>query len=62
MTLVPHLGDPKIRNLGLGDSNVNVTDANHSNASKAAHATAKIMGVLPASVHAPKKGCTCTVS
>ncbi|CAN0013869.1 unnamed protein product [Ectocarpus sp. 13 AM-2016] len=38
MTLVPHVGDPKIRNLGLGNSKISVTDPNQSDASRAAHA------------------------
>eukprot|EP00903_Cladosiphon_okamuranus_P015421 g14244.t1 len=57
MTLVPHMGDPKIRNLELGNSKISVTDANHSDASRAAHATAKIMGVTPEGMPTASPGC-----
>lgn len=64
VTLVPHVGEPKIRNLELGNSKISVTNANQSNASRAAHATAKITGAPPAGMPAASPGCkcACTVS
>lgn len=64
VTLVPHVGEPKIRNLELGNSKVSVADANHSDASRAAHATAKIMAVTPEGMPSAPAGCkcACTVS
>lgn len=58
VTLVPQSGSPKLRNLALGDSSVPIKKSDHSEASKAAHATASIMGVAPeggSGAAAPKK-------
>ncbi|CAN0062357.1 unnamed protein product [Ectocarpus sp. 6 AP-2014] len=62
MTLVPHVGDPKIRNLELGNSKISVTNPNQSDASRAAHACAKTLAIPPAGVPVAKTGCSCTVS
>eukprot|EP00903_Cladosiphon_okamuranus_P015430 g14252.t1 len=68
LTLVPHVGEPKIRNLELGSSNVEVKNKNQSAASRAAHETAKIMAapLLGADGQPQVKPagckCTCTVS
>ncbi|CBN74005.1 conserved unknown protein [Ectocarpus siliculosus] len=69
LTLVPHVGDPKIRNLELGSADVEVKKAGQSAASRSAHVTAKIMAVPPlgpdGQPQAPAAGgckCACTVS
>ncbi|CAN0064472.1 unnamed protein product [Scytosiphon promiscuus] len=63
-TLVPHVGKPKIRNLEFGNPEVSVTNADHSDASRAAHSAAKIMGETPKGQPATGGGCkcACTVS
>lgn len=66
VTLLPDEGDPKIRNLEFGSSSVDVKNPNQSDASRSAHATAKIMAVpVPdAQPQAASSGCkcSCTVS
>lgn len=48
VTLVPHEGSPKIRNLQLGNGDVDIKNAEHSPASESAHEYAEIMGAAPA--------------
>eukprot|EP00904_Undaria_pinnatifida_P006858 jgi/Undpi1/3301/HiC_scaffold_15.g06675.m1 len=48
LTLVPHEGSPKIRNLQLGNGDVDIKNAEHSPASESAHEYAEIMGAAPA--------------
>lgn len=68
MTLVPHVGEPKIRNLELGSSNVDVKNKDQSDASRAAHATAEIMAEPPLGPDGQPQPqpagckCACTVS
>ncbi|CAN0157752.1 unnamed protein product, partial [Ectocarpus sp. 8 AP-2014] len=69
LTLVPHVGDPKIRNLELGSADIEVKKAGQSAASRSAHVTAKIMAVPPlgpdGQPQVPAAGgckCACTVS
>lgn len=68
VTLVPHVGDPKIRNLELGTDSIEVKNAGQSAASRAAHVTAKIMGVPPVGPDGQPQNqpvgckCACTVS
>lgn len=68
VTLVPHVGDPKIRNLELGSSEIEVKKPSQSAASRAAHVTAKIMAVPPlgpdgqSQAQPPGCKCACTIS
>lgn len=65
VTLVPQIGTPKIRNLELGNSKIDVKNADQSLASKSAHASAKIMGVPPGGAGvttSPGCSCSCSVS
>eukprot|EP00904_Undaria_pinnatifida_P002914 jgi/Undpi1/12623/HiC_scaffold_6.g02291.m1 len=47
LTLIPHVGDPKIRNLELGNSGIKVKNPQQSDASRSAYQTAMALGVDP---------------
>lgn len=47
VTLVPHVGRPRLRNIELGNSDVKVKNREQSEASESAHVFAEIMGVFP---------------
>lgn len=65
---MPHVGEPKIRNLELGSSDIEVKNKNQSAASRAAHVTAKIMAAPPLGPDGQPQAkpagckCACTVS
>eukprot|EP00904_Undaria_pinnatifida_P002913 jgi/Undpi1/12622/HiC_scaffold_6.g02290.m1 len=64
LTLIAHDDKPKLRNLELGNSKIDVKNPNQSAASKSAYATAEIVGVPPGQEGGGKKsgGCKCQCS